>query len=859
MSIANINKMIDYCIKMPENDEYETGHRYPFYSCELLCSINGLNIERLLITHSEDIDKNNEKDEINKETELEEQKEEEKEEKEDILDDKKETEKNEITPEIKNETTTKDDNKEMAENGNVKENNTDIKDKQNENLNINLEENNKKENEVDKKDNTEENKEKIIEDIEENKTEEKEENKTDEKETNEQSEKDDNDKKQKSDEITDNNEKEMEIEIEEIESKKEQTKEAKLVPNISFIHSIFDHIFSFLDNKSSIENTVLSGYFNKIVNYLIKVKTRIILEYIFLYRTELITKLIININNISISNIISNILNALTETNTPEANEKYLIIVNECINSIYNSENNSENDIKSVELICDLIINHIIYNNKIKLSKIIDANIISKFEQIIVKLSQNYKQNLQKILHVFNLLTKMNKSILSNFLKKITTTENSDDSKNEMLSLINAIDKTSNQYISFTSKKNDFKELVYTSFINNFISYCNSMNNICLIIINNRLGQSQNISEKEDSLITSYSEQKIKKYEISYLVELEYLVSMIDIYVNSYNIFLSDENKVNFINEKIEQIINSNYFRLMFEDYLKYKNNNFLSNIIVDLFKIVFDNIIAPKELMSNILLIDSKNEDNKKDNLITLIINDLVQNTKFIYTNSNNNTNQLLFSSHIAILKYVFSCPNPNISEILNPMEKEKFFYKYFIANIYNLFSKKLYKTDSKDADVDKINSLGVRFGLANTLTQSNTNIEFSLESLNGIIDFNLKLYEKYTKGEEYEYLFEERKQKLEQIKKSSEYLRLSRQLDDELEVEEDEGEDINEVNLPKPIFYNSKLDQKMNANEEKDNITSDSDNNDESENENKIFNDINYWRIDIKDENFEDLLKDL
>ena len=42
--------MIDYCIKMPEKEEYEKGHRYPYYSCEILCSTNGLNIDKLLNT-----------------------------------------------------------------------------------------------------------------------------------------------------------------------------------------------------------------------------------------------------------------------------------------------------------------------------------------------------------------------------------------------------------------------------------------------------------------------------------------------------------------------------------------------------------------------------------------------------------------------------------------------------------------------------------------------------------------------------------------------------------------------------------------------------------------------------------------
>ena len=191
--------------------------------------------------------------------------------------------------------------------------------------------------------------------------------------------------------------------------------------------------------------------------------------------------------------------------------------------------------------------------------------------------------------------------------------------------------------------------------------------------------------------------------------------------------------------------------------------------------------------------------------------------------------------------------------------MEKEKFFYKYFVTNIYNIFSKKLYKTDSIDSSIDKINSLGIKLGFGNTLTQSSTNIAFSLVSLNNTIDFYLKLYEKYSKGEEYEYLFDEREKKLEEIRKSSEYLKLNKQKEDELEEEEDEEEDINEINLPKPHFYNSKIEEKINENEDKDNVTNDSDNVDESEKEDKLYNDVNYWHIDINYENMENLLNDL
>ena len=838
MSVSNINKMIDYCIKMPKEDEYETGHRYPYYSCELLCSTNGLNIDRLLDIYDEDNNENNEEDLNRMETEKEEK----------ILDTNEKKEEKENNNE-KNNNIIKEN---ISDEGDSKQKNENVKNDKNENPREEIkEESEKKPQENDEK---EEEKKENNEEIQENENKDVE-NKTDKIEEKEEK---DNIKEEKSNENIDNNEKEeAKMEIEEIDYKPEKLEEK--LPNLSLVHSVLDHIFSFLDDKTSIENTVLSGYFNRIVNYLIKTKTRLTLEYLLLHREKLITKLIANINNISISNIISNILNALTEENTPEANEKYMIIVNSCIEYISKIENNSEEDINSVEFICDLLINHIIYNNKIKFSKIIDANIINNFEKIIIKFYENYEQNSSKILCLINLLTKMNKSILSNLSKKITTTKNPDDTKLEMINLINAIDKIANQYISFTSKRNDFKELVYNSFLNNYVSYCNSMNNICLCIINNQIIQRQNTNEKKETLMTPFSEQKLEKYKSSNIVELEYIISVFDIYVNLWNLFLEDEKKSEFIKEKIEQLIKTNFFKLMLEDYLKYKHNNFLSNIMVDLIKIVFDNIIAPKELMLNILQIESNDSENNKDNLISLLINDLIQNTKFIYSTSENKANQLLFSSNVTILNYIFSCQNPDIIEILNKLEKEKFFYKHFISNINNIFSKKLFKTDSNDSEVDKINSLGIKLGFGNILSQSNSNIEFSVESLNNTIEFYLKLYDKYIKGEEYESLFDERKKRLEEIKKSIEYLKLNRKQEEELEEEEDEDEDINEINLPKPVFYNSKLEQKINENEIKDNVTSDSDTIQEPEKEDKNYNDVNYWHIEIKDQNMDDLLNDL
>ena len=151
-------------------------------------------------------------------------------------------------------------------------------------------------------------------------------------------------KEKESNEDIENDDKKEEVKMDieddecevDIKSLKEKKKE---LPNTSLVNSILDHFFSFLNEKSSIENDVLIGYFNKIANYLIKTQTKIILDYLITNHQELITQLISNISRYSIGNLVTNLLNALSENDTPKDNEQYMIIVNKLLEQFNLNEN----------------------------------------------------------------------------------------------------------------------------------------------------------------------------------------------------------------------------------------------------------------------------------------------------------------------------------------------------------------------------------------------------------------------------------------------------------------------------------------------------------------------------------------
>ena len=67
-------KLIDYCTKMPKEDSEKVGHVYPFNACEILCTDNGLNLDKIIEAQDDEPEKENDSEEsnpLNKEDELE--------------------------------------------------------------------------------------------------------------------------------------------------------------------------------------------------------------------------------------------------------------------------------------------------------------------------------------------------------------------------------------------------------------------------------------------------------------------------------------------------------------------------------------------------------------------------------------------------------------------------------------------------------------------------------------------------------------------------------------------------------------------------------------------------------------------
>ena len=690
---------------MPEKDEFIPGYKYPFNSCEILCSDNGFNISKLLrlplkkILQQNDAQKN---DGTKKD-----------------IEEIKNTQEENINNELDNKDNKKEDKPEKPiDNKDINnEKVSDVKDNENNNNNSNIiskEEDKKTEKDI----------------IENNIN--KEEKKEKQGDNN-----DDNNKNEEKEEILDNFvssindiEEEKELEKEDEENIIDEEKNKQIIYD-----ELLQYLFNFLDKETSFHNHVLSGYFNKIINFLLKKNTKLILDYIVQNNEKLLNKLLERIDQASIGNIIENILNALSECIISDSDKYFNYIIDYIINFISRKESNDE----IVELVCQLIINSIVYNNKKKFVSFLESSIFDKIKDSTKILYENKDKNEKKIIYVIELVTKINNNILINLENRITPRLDFDAVKVEIINLIKINDRNSYQYYNNTNSKTG-GDIIFNAYKSCLQKYCISLNEICITIINDIISDC-NISK--DS----------KNFGINNIYKFEFMCSVIDLYINNLQY---DVDKRTFTNEKINDLIKTNIFNKIVNFYFVYKNNNFYANIFYQIIQII-TNEKTPKELIDNILLIE---ENNPEKNLINLLINDLINDLKYIYEESKNEMYSLAFSHDVSILNSIFSSSNIYIKEIIEKYPKGNFFYEMFIDNIMKQFNKKLYKIND-NIEKNKPDLFNPYFDAQKE--QSDTDIPFSLQSLNEIVSLYLLVYEKYNRNEDYNAILKENEELLE------------------------------------------------------------------------------------------------
>ena len=695
---------------MPSEDTPTIGHKYPFNACEILCSANGLNINKLMT--------------LKKEVKVEENKDNEE----------------------------KNENKENDENLNDVDNlNDDIKDFE------------------EKKEDVEEKKEENAEEKKENEEEKKEENVEEKKKENEEEKKEENieEKKENVEEKNENAEEKKEEIVEEKkeeteEEKKEETEEEKKEENeeekkeddeIGIVHNIFDYLFKFLDIAPSEDNYVLMGYFAKLVNNLLKDKPEILLGYIFNKKPEIIQKLIIHINRKAIGNTIENFILNLNDDIFLLSNDYIIKICKSLIEGL----NNVETDERGVEVICDLLINSMVTSSKNNLSLFLNAEgLMEKLEEIIEKFMNEKKDD--KVTYLLKLLIKINDTLLKDFENKVTKNFTFDETENEIINIIRSIDRGGSAYDALTNKS-DFAG-VGTSFLKkNPERLIKLIDKNMEIIINDIMKDDED--KKEEVIINVFSDKKTKKFGVKSLYEWELLRSTLDIYVNFYAI---DEQKDN-IDLSIKKISESKIFSKFIQLYFYYTMNNIFQNRVNEIVSIII-NEKTPSVLVKSLFEI----EDDFSKNFISLLVNNIINNPKFSYEPSNQKMNSTLMANNCDLLNQISSSTNPIIVELLGKDKNIKFFIDDFASKISTKFSDKLLYSDLEESTskVDFMNPLYDNF--ENKQNEKENESKSSKRSINQEIDLHFLIYNKFLNGEDYSSLLKEEEEEEEKKKENEE-----------------------------------------------------------------------------------------
>ena len=699
---------------MPSEDTPTIGHKYPFNACEILCSANGLNINKLMSLKKEvkvEENKDNEEKNENKEN------------------DENLNDVDNLNDDIKDFEEKKEDVEEKKDE-NAEEKNENAEEKKEENEVEKKEENveDKKENEEEKKENEEEKKENV------------EEKKVNGEEKNENAE----EKKETEEEKKEENEK---------EKKEENEEEKKEDDEIGIVHNIFDYLFKFLDIAPSEDNYVLMGYFAKLVNNLLKDKPEILLGYIFNKKPEIIQKMIIHINRKAIGNTIENFILNLNDDIFLLSNDYIIKICKSLIEGL----NNVETDERGVEVICDLLINSMVTSSKNNLSLFLNAEgLMEKLEEIIEKFMNEKKDD--KVTYLLKLLIKINDTLLKDFENKVTKNFTFDETENEIINIIRSIDRGGSAYDALTNKS-DFSG-VGTSFLKkNPERLIKLIDKNMEIIINDIMKDDED--KKEEVIINVFSDKKTKKFGVKSLYEWELLRSTLDIYVNFYAI---DEQKDN-IDLSIKKISESKIFSKFIQLYFYYTMNNIFQNRVNEIVSIII-NEKTPSLLVKSLFEI----EDDFSKNFISLLVNNIINNPKFSYEPSNQKMNSTLMANNCDLLNQISSSTNPIIIELLGKDKNIKFFIDDFASKISTKFSDKLLYSDLEESTskVDFMNPLYDNF--ENKQNDKENESKSSKRSIKEEIDLHFLIYNKFLNGEDYSSLLKEEEEEEEKKKENEE-----------------------------------------------------------------------------------------
>ena len=511
------------------------------------------------------------------------------------------------------------------------------------------------------------------------------------------------------------------------------------------IYDNIDYLFDFLkQSKETVTNHVLVGYFYKILNHLISSQSSKIVQYIFDYpkksKFDVLDSIVINLNRKSMGSIVNKLL--LFSDEGIDLNDKKMLLVQRMLEEL---EKCTEKD--KYECICEVLASTLT-NKTFYISLMSNQKLV----ELLFSLLEKSVDNPKKLISIINLLIKVNENVLKNFSSTCTknlTPENPLD----FMSLFNY----DNSYP--LDEKQINKEEMDEINKNVLLSLFNTLKKTEFKFLED-LGV---YNQDNEEFLTTY-QQKQKKIGMKKLAQIEFLRTILDIFVNSYyNKFHETE-----IEELIKIIKDKNIFYNCHKLFFDFPFSNIYQAYYNQIIEIVM-NQNAPECLVEYFF----KYSDEKGEkNLVTDLMEHFFNNMKFTFNSSNKSFNPC-FSYEITLLNKINQTDNEHLKNLFNEDNNLKVFDEVLGEEINHIFNQKLLLTDTLGANLGTEEEKPLpTFGKANFLE---------------ILEEDTNIYNIYKEGGNYKTKLEEKIEREKAEKEKAE----KEKADQEIVGEEEENKD--------------------------------------------------------------------
>ena len=511
------------------------------------------------------------------------------------------------------------------------------------------------------------------------------------------------------------------------------------------IYDNIDYLFDFLkQSKETVTNHVLVGYFYKILNHLISSQSSKIVQYIFDYpkksKFDVLDSIVVNLNRKSMGSIVNKLL--LFSDEGIDLNDKKMSLVQRMLEEL---EKCTEKD--KYECICEVLASTLT-NKTFYISLMSNQKLV----ELLFSLLEKSVDNPKKLISIINLLIKVNENVLKNFSSTCTknlTPENPLD----FMSLFNY----DNSYP--LDEKQINKEEMDEINKNVLLSLFNTLKKTEFKFLED-LGV---YNQDNEEFLTTY-QQKQKKIGMKKLAQIEFLRTILDIFVNSYyNKFHETE-----IEELIKIIKDKNIFYNCHKLFFDFPFSNIYQTYYNQIIEIVM-NQNAPECLVEYFF----KYSDEKGEkNLVTDLMEHFFNNMKFTFNSSNKSFNPC-FSYEITLLNKINQTDNENLKNLFNENNNLKVFDEVLGEEINHIFNQKLLLTDTLGANLGTEEEKPLpTFGKANFLE---------------ILEEDTNIYNIYKEGGNYKTKLEEKIEREKAEKEKAE----KEKADQEIVGEEEENKD--------------------------------------------------------------------